>query len=84
MYQKNSAILQVSCMKEVFDWKAFGGCFGGIAILIVIGIVILIGYFLINILLFLLPVILAGLVILAIPFLLWYLFKIMFFRKPKN
>ena len=56
-------------MRTVFDWQAFGGCIGGLIVLALGGIACI------------LPAIVAGLIILAIPVALWYVFKEMFFKK---
>lgn len=68
-------------MKYVFDWQAFGGCLGCLGILIGASLIIAVGYFLIHILLFLLPAIVSIAIILAIPVGLFYAFKEMFFKK---
>ena len=68
-------------MKYVFDWEAFGGCLGTLIVLALIPVGAFIVYFLVNTLLFLLPVILAIIVILGIIYALGYAFKEMFFKK---
>ena len=68
-------------MKYVFDFKAFGGCLGTLIVLALIPVGAFIVYFLVNTLLFLLPVILAIIVILGIIYALGYAFKEMFFKK---
>ena len=68
-------------MKYVFDREAFDGCLGGLAVLILIPVVAFAGYFLFHLLLFLLPAVVAGLILLAIPVILFYAFKEIFFKK---
>lgn len=68
-------------MKYVFDWKAFGGCLGTLIVLALIPVGAFIVYFLVNTLLFLLPVILAIIVILGIIYAIGCAFKEMFFKK---
>lgn len=68
-------------MKYVFDFKAFGGCLGTLIVLALIPVGAFIVYFLVNTLLFLLPVILAIIVILGIIYALGCAFKEMFFKK---
>ena len=68
-------------MKYVFDWEAFGGCLGTLIVLALIPTGAFIVYFLVNTLLFLLPVILAIIVILGITYAIGCAFKEMFFKK---
>ncbi len=68
-------------MKYVFDFKAFGGCLGTLIVLALIPVGAFIVYFLVNTLLFLLPVILAIIVILGIIYAIGCAFKEMFFKK---
>ena len=68
-------------MKYVFDWETFNGCLGCLGILIGASLIIAVGYFLIHILLFLLPAIVSIASILAIPLAIGYLIREMFFKK---
>ena len=68
-------------MKHVFDWEAFGGCLGMLVVLALIPIGAFVVYFIFNAILFILPAIVAGAIILAIPVGLFYAFKEMFFKK---
>lgn len=68
-------------MKYVFDWEAFGGCLGMLVVLALIPIGAFVVYFIFNAILFILPAIVAGAIILAIPVGLFYAFKEMFFKK---
>lgn len=68
-------------MKYVFDWEAFGGCLGTLIVLALIPTGAFIVYFLVNTLLFLLPALLAIIVILGIIYALGCAFKEMFFKK---
>ena len=68
-------------MKYVFDWKAFGGCLGSLAFLALIPAGAFIVYFLFHAVLFILPAIVAVLIILAIIGGAFYIFKEMFFKK---
>ena len=68
-------------MKYVFDWKAFGGCLGGLIVLALIPVGGFIIYFLFHAILFVLPAIVAVLIILAIIGGLLYAFKEAFIKK---
>lgn len=68
-------------MKHVFDWKAFGGCLGTLIVLALIPVGCFVVYFLFNAILFILPAILAIIVILGIIYALGCAFKEMFFKK---
>ena len=68
-------------MKYVFDWKAFGGCLGGLLVLALIPVGGFIIYFLFHAILFVLPAIVAVLIILAIVGGLLYAFKEAFIKK---
>ncbi|MBE6399375.1 MAG: hypothetical protein E7041_04450 [Lentisphaerae bacterium] len=68
-------------MKTVFDQEAFYGCLGFIIVLILVPVAIFFGWFLLRAILFVLPAIVAGLIILAIPVVLFYAFREMFFKK---
>ncbi|MBE6375777.1 MAG: hypothetical protein E7050_04855 [Lentisphaerae bacterium] len=68
-------------MKYVFDWEAFGGCLGMLVVLALIPIGAFVVYFIFNAILFILPAIVAGAIILAIPVGLFYAFKEMVFKK---
>ena len=70
-------------MKETFDWEAFKGCLILLVLLIVGPVVLFVGYFLFHVLLYILPAVVAAAILLAIPFLLWYAFKAMFFKKAE-
>ena len=68
-------------MKYVFDWQAFGGCLGMLIVLALIPVGCFVVYFLFNAILFILPAIVAILVILGIIYAIGYAFKEMFFKK---
>ena len=68
-------------MKYVFDWQAFGGCLQGLIVLALIPVGGFIIYFLFHAILFILPAIIAILIILAIVGGLIYAFKEAFFKK---
>ncbi len=68
-------------MKYVFDWEAFGGCLGTLIVLALIPTGAFIVYLLVNTLLFLLPALLAIIVILGITYAIGCAFKEMFFKK---
>ena len=68
-------------MKYVFDWEAFGGCLGTLIVLALIPVGGFIIYFLFHAVLFILPALLAVIVILGIIYAIGYAFKEMFFKK---
>lgn len=68
-------------MKYVFDWEAFGGCFGTLIVLALIPVGCFVVYFLFNAILFILPALVAILVILGIIYAIGYAIKEMFFKK---
>ena len=68
-------------MKYVFDWQAFGGCLGALIVLALIPVGGFVIYFLFHAILFVVPAILAILVILDIIYAIGYAFKEMFFKK---
>ena len=68
-------------MKYVFDWKAFGGFLGGLVVLALIPVAGFILYFLFHVLLFILPAMAAGLIILGILYAIVYAFKEAFIKK---
>ena len=68
-------------MKYVFDWKALGGCIGGLIVLALIPVGGFIIYFLFHAILFILPAIVAILIILGIIYAIGYAFKEAFIKK---
>ena len=68
-------------MKYDFDWQAFGGCLQGLIVLALIPVGGFIIYFLFHAILFILPAIIAILIILGIIYAIGYAFKEMFFKK---
>ena len=68
-------------MKEVFDREAFGGCLLLLALVIAVPVIAFVGYVLFHLILYLLPVAVAVLIILAAPYVLWRIFREVFFKK---
>ncbi len=68
-------------MKEVFDKEAFGGCLWLLALVIAVPVVAFIVYVLFHLILYLLPVAGAVLIILSVPYVLWRIFREVFFKK---